>query len=109
MPVPDVDIDTVTSSSVAPDNVAVIVTEELAFSAIELALVLKVTVGADSFSVMVNVTCCVPFSTAEPPDTDDISKIAVSLAPSYTESSVGVKEAVAVVLPAGMVIEDIAP
>ena len=41
---------------VATDNVAVKVNEEPAFSAIELAEVANVTVGALSFSVMVIVT-----------------------------------------------------
>ena len=47
---------TVTVSSVAPLNVAVNVKDEPAFSAIVVALTDKVTVGADSFSVIVIVT-----------------------------------------------------
>jgi hypothetical protein len=47
---------TVTFSSAAPDKVAVRVKDEPAFSAIDVALVAKVTVGALSFSVIVIVT-----------------------------------------------------
>ena len=56
VPVPLVLIPTVTSAVVATDNVAVKVNEEPAFSAIELAEEVKVTVGALSFSVIVIVT-----------------------------------------------------
>ena len=45
-----------TASSVAPDSVAVTVIEVPAFSAIDVALTPKVTVGALSFSVIVTVT-----------------------------------------------------
>ena len=47
---------TVTVSSTAPDNVAVNVKDEPAFSAIDVALTLKLTVGADSLSEIVMVT-----------------------------------------------------
>ena len=49
------------------------------FSAIVLALADKLTTGAVSFSVIVNVTDCVPSSVADPPETDAIATIAVSL------------------------------
>ena len=62
----------------ATDKVAVKVNEEPAFSAIELAEEVKVTVGALSFSVIVIVTDCVPSSVAEPPDTEDIATTPVS-------------------------------
>ena len=52
---------TVTSAVVATDNVAVSVNDVPAFSAMDVALVASVTVGADSFSVIVTLTCCVPF------------------------------------------------
>ena len=106
---PEVEILTVTASSVAPDNVAVNVRDEPAFSAIEDALDVNVTVGALSFSVMVKVTDWEPLSVAPPPDTLLISTTAVSLS-SYTgsdASSVGVKDAVPVVLPAEIVISEI--
>ena len=48
--------DTVTSAVVATDKVAVSVKDDPAFSAIDVALVVNVTVGADSFSVIVIVT-----------------------------------------------------
>ena len=67
-----------TVSSTAPDNVAVKVNDEPAFSAIDVALVVSVTVGALSFSVIVIVTDCVPLSDASPPETDPIEIIAVS-------------------------------
>ena len=76
MPVP-VNV-TVTSSLVAPESVAVKVKSE-PFSATELALVLKVTVGAVSLSVIVIVSDCVPLSVASPPDTPVMAMIAVSL------------------------------
>ena len=57
---------TVTVSSTAPDNVAVKVKDDPAFSAIDVALTANVTVGADSFSVIVMVTACVPLSLASP-------------------------------------------
>ena len=50
----------------------------LQFSAIEDADVVKVTVGALSFSVMVTVTDCEPLSLAPPPDTPEIDIPAVS-------------------------------
>ena len=79
VPVPLVLIPTVTSAVVATDKVAVKVNEDPAFSAIELAEEVKVTVGALSFSVMVMVTDCVPSSVAEPPETEDIATMPVSL------------------------------
>ena len=58
---------------------AVNVTEEPEFSAIELAEVVNVTVGADSpASLIVIVTDCVPSSVADPPETPVIATIAVS-------------------------------
>ena len=55
--------------SVAPLNVAVNIMEEPAFSAIDVALVVSVTVGADSFSVMVIVTACGHSSDQKPQPT----------------------------------------
>ena len=55
---------TVIAASVAPDNVAVNVNDEPAFSAIDVSLVVSVTVGALSFSEIVIVTVCVPLSVA---------------------------------------------
>ena len=52
------------------------------FSVIELELTDKLTTGAVSFSLIVIVTDCVPSSVADPPDTEDIATIPVSL-PSY--------------------------
>ena len=75
---PDVPILTVTLAVVALDNVAVNVREPPEFSAVVDALVDNVTVGAESFSVIVIVSCWVPFSVAPPPETLDISIIAVS-------------------------------
>ena len=69
---------TVTVSSTFIESVAVKVKDEPAFSAIDDALLERVTVGADSFSVIVIVTDCVPFSVASPPDTLPIEIIAVS-------------------------------
>ena len=69
---------TVTVSSTLIESVAVKVKDEPAFSAIDDALLERVTVGADSFSVIVIVTDCVPFSVASPPDTLPIEIIAVS-------------------------------
>ena len=65
---------------VATDRVAVNVKDEPAFSAIELAELDNVTVGALSFSVIVIVTSCgVPLSLADPPETVEIDTTAVSL------------------------------
>ena len=108
MAVPAVPIVTVTSAVVTPDNVAVIVKEDPAFSAIEVALVVNVTVGADSFSAIVIVTDCEPLSVALPPDTLLTAIVAVSF-PSYTLSSVGVKFTVPVVEPALIVISSTTP
>ena len=64
---------------VATDKVAVKVKDEPAFSAIEDAEDVKVTVGALSFSVIVIVTDCgVPLSLADPPETLSIATIPVS-------------------------------
>ena len=76
---PEVSKATVIAESVAPLKVAVNVKEDPAFSAILVALTAKVTVGADSFSVIVIVTDCVPLSLAPPPETPSIETIAVSL------------------------------
>ena len=76
---------TVTSAEVATDNVAVKVIAPEESSSTDDALVDNVTVGADSFSVIEIVICCgVAFSTAEPPDTALISKIAVSATPPFS-------------------------
>ena len=69
---------TVTVSSTAPDNVAVNVKDEPAFSAIDVALVVNVTVGAVSLSEIVMVTDCDPLSLAPPPDTLLTDTVAVS-------------------------------
>ena len=69
---------TVTVSSTLIESVAVKVNDDPAFSAIDDALLERVTVGADSFSVIVIVTDCVPFSVASPPDTLPREIIAVS-------------------------------
>ena len=90
--------------------VAVNVSDDAEFSAIEVALVAKVTVGADSLSVIVIVTVCVPFSLAPPPETPLIAIVAVSFdAASYKLSSVGVNDTVPVVDPAEIVISSILP
>ena len=99
---------TVTFVVVAVDRVAVKVTVDAELSSNVEELEVNVTVGADSLSIMVTVVCCVPFSVAPPPETPEISTIAVSL-PSYIASSVGVKVAVPVVLPAVIVISEIVP
>ena len=69
---------TVTVSSTATDNVAVNVKDEPAFSAIDVALTLKLTVGADSLSEIDMVTDCDPLSLAPPPDTLLTDTVAVS-------------------------------
>ena len=56
----------------ATDKVAVKVKDDPAFSAIELAEEVKVTVGALSFSEIVIVTDCEPLSVADPPETPEI-------------------------------------
>ena len=56
VPVPLVLIPTVTLAVVATDKVAVKVKDEPAFSVIEVAEVVRVTVGALSFSFIVIVT-----------------------------------------------------
>ena len=60
------------------ESVAVNVTVDPEFSAIDAALLANVTVGADSFSVIVIVTDCDPLSLALPPETPSIEMIAVS-------------------------------
>ena len=58
---------------------AVKVNDEPAFSAIDVSLVASVTIGADSFSEIVTLTCCVLFSvTPDLPETLLISIVAVS-------------------------------
>jgi hypothetical protein len=69
---------TVTAESVTPEIVAVNVMVESEFSSIDAALLANVIVGALSFSVIVIVTVCVPFSVASAPDTPLIAIIAVS-------------------------------
>ena len=75
---PEVDRATVTSSSVVLERVAVIVREVPAFSAIELALTVRVTLPALSLSLIVIVTDCDPLSVALPPETLLIARVAVS-------------------------------
>ena len=60
------------------ERVAVIVREVPAFSAIEVALTVKVTLPALSLSVIVIVTDCDPLSVALPPETLLIAIVAVS-------------------------------
>ena len=70
VPVPLVDIPTVTSAVVATERVAVSVKEDPAFSAIELADDVRVTVGALSFSEILIVTSCgLLLSYPDPPET----------------------------------------
>ena len=52
--------------------------DDPAFSAIDVALTLSVTVGALSLSVIVMVTFWSPLSVAPPPETPLIERIAVS-------------------------------
>ena len=78
------------------------------FSAIEVALTARVTVGALSFSEIVILTACVPLSVALPPETPLIEIVAVSSS-SYTLSSVGLKLIVSVVLPALITMSSILP
>ena len=75
---PDVDIETTISSSVTIEVVTVKANDVPAFSKIELADVDNVIVGELSFSVIVNVSDCVPSSVAEPPLTLSIATIPVS-------------------------------
>ena len=58
---------------------AVNVSDDPAFSAIDEALVESVNVGADSLSIMVIVTAWLPFSEAPPPLTAETDIPAVSL------------------------------
>ncbi len=69
---------TVTVSSTLMESVAVNVREEPAFSFIDAALLESVTVGADSFSVIVIVTDCVPLSVASAPETPHTAMTAAS-------------------------------
>ena len=69
---------TVTAAVVLIERVAVKVTVPVLFSAIEAALLVSVTVGALSFSVIVIVCDCVPLSYAFPPETPVIAIIPVS-------------------------------
>ena len=62
----------------ALDKVAVRVKTEPEFSSMLVALVVSVTVGALSFSLIVMVTDWVPLSVAEPPETPEIETIPVS-------------------------------
>ena len=105
---PPVSIPTVTASSVAPDNVAVNVKDDPAFSAIDVALTDNDTRGTLSSSKILIVTDCEPLSDALPPDTPVIDNVAVTVSVS-AESSVGSKVAVPVVAPALIVISDILP
>ena len=66
----------------------------------------KSIVGADSFSVIVIVTDCVPSSVAAPPETPVIETAAISSS-SYKLSSVGVNDTVPVVAPAEIVMSEI--
>ena len=75
---PEVDRATVTSAVVATDRVAVSVKDVPAFSAMDVALVASVTVGADSLSVIVIVFDCHPLSVALPPEILLIARVAVS-------------------------------
>ena len=102
------EIPTVIFSSATMDDVAVIVNVDPEFSAILVELTESVTVGVLSFSEMVIVTACVPFSVASPPETPSIEIVAVS-SPSYTLSSVGLKLIVSVVLPAVITRSSIFP
>ena len=61
--------------------------------------------GPGSSSEIVMVTCCVPLSDAEPPETELTSMMAVS-SPSNVLSSMGVKLVVPVVSPAEIVMSD---
>ena len=103
---PEVEKEIVTLDESAVDKVAVNVIEEPEFSAIDVALVVSVTVGVVSSSVIVIVTACVPSSVADPPLTPVIETVAVSF-PSTELSFDGVKLVVPVVLPALMVMSEI--
>ena len=100
--------DTVTASSTIIERVAVNVKDDPAFSAIDVALTVKVTVGVASLSFIVIVTDCDPLSVASAPETLLIATIAVS-ATSEILSSVGSKLALPVELPAVIVISEIVP
>ena len=91
---------------VAKLNVAVTVILLPAFSAIDVALTVKVTRGTLSSSKILIVTDCEPLSVAPPPLTPLMAIVAVTVSVS-SESSVGSKVAVPVVFPAVIVISDI--
>ena len=77
--VPEAERPTVTVPVVALLNVPIIEMDSTPFSFTVDDEEVSVNVGADSFSDIVMVSCWVPFSVAPPPDTPDISRIAVSL------------------------------
>ena len=108
MAAPDVPSVTVTSSDAVLDSVAVKVKDVPAFSAIDVALTVKVTRGTLSSSKILIVTDCEPLSVAPPPLTPLMAIVAVTVSVS-SESSVGSKVAVPVVEPALIVISDILP
>ena len=87
MPVPVAASVTVTSALVAVESVAVRVRLDPAFSAIDEAEDESVTVGADSFSVIVTVVDCVPLSVAEPPDTLSIATLAFEISALHLSAS----------------------
>ena len=103
MAVPEVFNAIVTSEVVATDNVAVKV-RALSPSVTLLELDANVTVGALSLSETVIVCEVVAPVVTLPPETLLIEIVAVSSEPSYRLSSIGVKEAVPVVVPAAIVI-----
>ena len=99
---PDVSRGTVIAAVVATDNVAVRV-KELPSATLEADEV-KVTVGALSPSVIVIDAVFAEPKVTPPPLTLPIVIVASSFAPSYKLSAVGLNAAVAVVVPAGIVI-----
>ena len=101
VPVPATEKATVTSAEAVVERVAVSVIDVPLFSAMELALADRDTVGVLSSSVIVSVTCWVPLSVAFV--TELMSMMAVS-SPSEVLSFVGVKVVVPVVEPAETVI-----
>ena len=99
---------TVMSEPETIELVAVKVKDEPAFSAIDVAPTVNVTVGVASLSFIVIVTDCDPLSVASAPETLLMATIAVS-ATSEILSSVGSNVVVPVVLPAVIVISEIVP
>ena len=99
---------TVMSEPETIELVAVNVRDDPAFSAMDVALTVNVTVGVASLSLIVIVTDCDPLSVASAPETLLMATMAVS-ATSEILSSVGSKVAVPVVLPAVIVISEIVP